>query len=109
MNDDIEGIRLEIAKEGVKDKLLNLEEKSEAMERAEDKVLNLEEVRVGRRFASGASGRLYLGEYRGENIALKMSRKPRSEQDGKKLELEFEQEVSLLNSVDHPNIVKVKL
>lgn len=74
----------------------------------EDRYLNLKEITLGRRFASGASGRLYHGKYRGSDIALKILRPPKNEQDKKKLDSEFKHEVSLLSSVDHPNIVKVR-
>lgn len=74
----------------------------------EDRFLDLKELYVGRRFASGASGRLYEGKYRGREVAVKILRTPASETDRKKLDSEFKQEVSLLSSVSHPNIMEVR-
>ena len=82
-------------------------EEWKAVKGAEDKFLCLKDLKVGRRFASGSSGRVYLGTYKDQEVAVKILRPPASDKDRDKLEAEFLQEVSTLNSVDHPNIVKV--
>ena len=79
----------------------------EPVEGVEDRFLDLKELYVGKRFAAGASGRLYHGLYMGEEVAVKILRNPENEEDRLKLDGEFRREVTLLHSVDHPNIVRV--
>ena len=60
------------------------------------------ELRIGRRFASGSYGDLYLGEYHGRSVAVKVIRAAAASAASMK---EFDHEVGIMHTLQHPNIV----
>ncbi|KAF8094142.1 hypothetical protein N665_0369s0025 [Sinapis alba] len=76
----------------------------------------LEEHRVdtskltrGDLFAHGKFSQLYHGVYKGEAVALKITRAPDDSEDkflGARLEKQFTKEATLLSRLTHPNVVK---
>uniref|UniRef100_A0A0D9WBG0 non-specific serine/threonine protein kinase n=1 Tax=Leersia perrieri TaxID=77586 RepID=A0A0D9WBG0_9ORYZ len=81
---------------------------------ASDKVLELQEkigdsefdrslLQIGEKIASGSSGDLYRGTYLGMDVAVKFLR---SEHVNDSSKVEFLQEIMILKSVDHENVVQ---
>uniref|UniRef100_A0A0E0KX37 Protein kinase domain-containing protein n=1 Tax=Oryza punctata TaxID=4537 RepID=A0A0E0KX37_ORYPU len=81
---------------------------------ASEKVLELQEnigdsefdrslLRIGEKIASGSSGDLYQGTYLGVEVAVKFLR---SEHVNDSSKVEFLQEIMILKSVDHENVVQ---
>ncbi|CAN8254954.1 unnamed protein product [Cochlearia groenlandica] len=60
-------------------------------------------------FAHGMYSQLCRGEYKGEDVALKMTKAPDNSEDrflGARLEKQFKKEATLLSRLSHPNIIK---
>ncbi|KAI0511003.1 hypothetical protein KFK09_011619 [Dendrobium nobile] len=73
----------------------------------EEWTLDLRMLSMGEPFAQGAFGKLYRGTYIGEDVAIKLLERP--ENDPKRaqfMEQQFAQEVMMLASLKHPNIVR---
>jgi serine/threonine protein kinase len=62
---------------------------------------------MGAPFAQGAFGKLYRGTYNGEDVAIKLLEKPENDLERAQLmEQQFVQEVMMLSTLRHPNIVR---
>ncbi|KAG0479566.1 hypothetical protein HPP92_010424 [Vanilla planifolia] len=62
---------------------------------------------LGDPFAQGAFGKLYRGTYDGEDVAIKLLERPENDPERAQLmEQQFAQEVMMLSSLRHPNVVR---
>ncbi|KAJ8470544.1 hypothetical protein OPV22_024887 [Ensete ventricosum] len=69
---------------------------------ADDALLNM-----GLPFAQGAFGKLYKGTYKGD-VAIKLLERPKNDPERAQLmEQQFVQEVMMLATLNHPNIVRI--
>ncbi|KAJ4830797.1 hypothetical protein Tsubulata_016933 [Turnera subulata] len=69
--------------------------------------IDLRKLNMGPPFAQGAFGKLYRGTYNGEDVAIKILERPQNDPDKAKLmEQQFQQEVTMLANLKHPNIVR---
>ncbi|XP_062197496.1 serine/threonine-protein kinase STY46-like [Phragmites australis] len=59
-------------------------------------------LKIGRKVASGSCGDMFLGTYRGEDVAVKVLSPEKLNQNAWD---EFKQEICMLREVEHPNIV----
>ncbi|KAL6640842.1 hypothetical protein ACP70R_021965 [Stipagrostis hirtigluma subsp. patula] len=60
-------------------------------------------LKIVKKVASGSCGDMFLGTYRGEEVAVKILSPENLNQDAWS---EFKQEICMLREVDHPNIVR---
>ncbi|CAF2068625.1 unnamed protein product [Brassica napus] len=73
----------------------------------EEWTIDLRKLHMGPAFAQGAFGKLYRGTYNGEDVAIKILERPEnSPEKAQALEQQFQQEVSMLSYLKHPNIVR---
>ncbi|ESQ54073.1 hypothetical protein EUTSA_v10025332mg [Eutrema salsugineum] len=73
----------------------------------EEWTIDLRKLHMGPAFAQGAFGKLYKGTYNGEDVAIKLLERPESSPEkAQALEQQFQQEVSMLAYLKHPNIVR---
>lgn len=70
--------------------------------------IRLEELFIGQRFASGTYGRLYLGCYKGMEVAVKFLMGPDSNSEQRKIAKQFAAEVKMYSKCSHPNVLKVR-
>lgn len=69
--------------------------------------IDLGKLHMGVAFAQGAFGKLYRGAYNGEDVAIKLLERPENDIERAKLmEQQFAQEVMMLATLKHPNIVR---
>ncbi|KAG0481869.1 hypothetical protein HPP92_009953 [Vanilla planifolia] len=69
--------------------------------------LDLGMLVLGDPFAQGAFGKLYRGTYDGEDVAIKLLERPENDPERAQLmEQQFAQEVMMLSSLRHPNVVR---
>ncbi|KAK1317217.1 Serine/threonine-protein kinase HT1 [Acorus calamus] len=69
--------------------------------------LDLRKLSMGVAFAQGAFGKLYKGTYNGEDVAIKLLERPENSPERAQLmEQQFAQEVMMLATLKHPNIVR---
>ncbi|KAL6843180.1 hypothetical protein ACP4OV_026893 [Aristida adscensionis] len=80
---------------------------TETLKDYEDWAIDLGKLHVGMPFAQGAFGRLYKGTYNGVDVAIKLLERPQTKPEkARMLERQFVQEVMMLATLRHPNIVK---
>ncbi|KAK4858364.1 hypothetical protein QYF36_015267 [Acer negundo] len=78
---------------------------------ADEHSVDLSQLLLGLRFAHGAHSRLYHGIYKDEPVAVKIIVTPDEEDENgslaaRRLENQFNREVTLLSRLHHPNVIK---
>ncbi|KAK4564758.1 hypothetical protein RGQ29_006718 [Quercus rubra] len=80
---------------------------TEGLENFDDWTIDLRKLNMGDAFAQGAFGKLYRGTYNGEDVAIKILERPENDLGRAQLmETQFQQEVMMLATLKHPNIVR---
>ncbi|CAN4094568.1 unnamed protein product [Withania somnifera] len=70
--------------------------------------IDFRRLTVGQAFAQGAFGKLYKGIYNGEDVAIKLLERPEHDLErAHSMEQQFQQEVMMLATLKHPNIVRL--
>ena len=87
--------------------LLDVNSVTEGLENYEAWTIDLRKLNMGEAFAQGAFGKLYRGTYNGEDVAIKILERPENDLEKAQLmEQQFQQEVKMLATLKHPNIVR---
>uniref|UniRef100_A0A1D1YA75 non-specific serine/threonine protein kinase n=1 Tax=Anthurium amnicola TaxID=1678845 RepID=A0A1D1YA75_9ARAE len=77
------------------------------LENYDEWTIDLGKLNIGVPFAQGAFGKLYRGTYNGEDVAIKLLERPENDLERAQLmEQQFAQEVMMLATLKHPNIVR---
>ncbi|AQK50105.1 Serine/threonine-protein kinase HT1 [Zea mays] len=80
---------------------------TETLKDYEEWTIDLGKLHLGMPFAQGAFGKLYRGTYNGMDVAIKLLERPEADPEkAQLLEQQFVQEVMMLATLRHPNIVK---
>jgi tRNA A-37 threonylcarbamoyl transferase component Bud32 len=80
---------------------------TEILSKYQQWAIDLGRLDMGVPFAQGAFGKLYRGTYIGEDVAIKLLEKPDNDTErAQSLEQQFVQEVMMLSTLRHPNIVR---
>ncbi|KAL5540133.1 hypothetical protein UlMin_042357 [Ulmus minor] len=87
--------------------LLDNNSSTQGLENYEEWTIDLRKLNMGEAFAQGAFGKLYRGTYNGEDVAIKLLERPENDLERAQLmEQQFQQEVKMLATLKHPNIVR---
>lgn len=80
---------------------------TEGLANYEEWTINLRNLYMGPPFAQGAFGKLYKGTYNGVDVAIKILERPENNlEKAQFMEQQFQQEVTMLANLKHPNIVR---
>ncbi|CAJ1937192.1 unnamed protein product [Sphenostylis stenocarpa] len=80
---------------------------TEGLNNFDEWTIDLRKLNMGEPFAQGAFGKLYRGTYNGEDVAIKILERPENDPAKAQLmEQQFQQEVMMLATLKHPNIVR---
>lgn len=87
--------------------LMDSNSPTEGLENFDEWTIDLRKLNMGEAFAQGAFGKLYRGTYNGEDVAIKILERPENDLGRAQLmEQQFQQEVMMLATLKHPNIVR---
>ncbi|RRT56997.1 hypothetical protein BHE74_00049219 [Ensete ventricosum] len=88
--------------------LMDMRHPTETLQGYEEWTIDLNKLNMGLPFAQGAFGKLYKGAYNGEDVAIKLLERPDNDLERAQLmEQQFVQEVMMLATLKHPNIVRL--
>ncbi|XP_065016478.1 serine/threonine-protein kinase STY13-like [Musa acuminata AAA Group] len=88
--------------------LMDIGHPTETLQGYEEWTIDLNKLNMGLPFAQGAFGKLYKGTYNGEDVAIKLLERPENDPERTQLmEQQFVQEVMMLATLKHPNIVRL--
>ena len=87
--------------------LMDSNSPTEGLDNFDEWTIDLRKLSMGEPFAQGAFGKLYRGTYNSEDVAIKILERPENDPAKAQLmEQQFQQEVMMLATLKHPNIVR---
>lgn len=97
----------EMSDDALAQALMDARYQTEGLANYDEWTIDLRRLNMGMAFAQGAFGKLYRGTYNGEDVAIKLLEKPgNSPERAQLMEQQFAQEVMMLATLKHPNIVR---